>query len=171
MPKILDEDGTFISHADRRAEATRHRIVCPYRTDSARDAKDVRLRLYGNMPPLKKGWSVDKNVFIARVLRNGDDHDLIKDLAETKANRAQLRQLKRARKALDAWKDLEPSRKTDPKAEHIRFETRPVITGGRFSTLSIAERGEILRRLKLVYCPKCLEEIDFGIEVRYSFAG
>lgn len=80
--------------------------------------------------------------FVTSLLGSLDDHDILQDLPETKENTQWLAALRRARPVFTEWR------------------------AGRFSMLSIAEKQVFLRMLKRVYCPKCLQKIDFKTEVR-----
>lgn len=101
--------------------------------------------LYGNIPANEDGGTAPS---VEQLFKEFDDHDILHDLAGTGENSGTLGALRRARKAFDAWMEKKK--------------------GGGFSTLGVREKQNILRNLKRAHCPKCLERIDFGVEVRYS---
>lgn len=136
----MGADGKFMDTDEQRAAIRAHRLACTYICISE------RLPLYGNMPgsgklPAKRK-ALRRN-FIARLLVNLDDHDILKDLPETEGNAKRLEALRNARPAVVTdWRAVQ------------------------FSKLSIAQKQAFLRLLKRVYCPKCLEKIDFKVDVR-----
>lgn len=104
-----------------------------------------RIPLYGNTPGSGTKLDTLQDLganFINSILGSLDDHDILQDLPETEENTERLAALRRARPVFTEWR------------------------AGRFSMLSIAEKQAFLRMLKRVYCPKCLQKIDFKVEVR-----
>lgn len=135
----MGADGKFMDTDEQRAAIRAHRLACTYVCISK------RLPLYGNMPGSGKLPATEEPLrsnFITRLLANLDDHDILKDLPETEENAKRLEALRNARPAVTDWRVVQ------------------------FSKLSIAQKQAFLRLLKRVYCPKCLQKIDFKVDVR-----
>lgn len=100
------------------------------------------------MSPEAPGIEAIRETVIKEMLKELDDHEILQNLPETNENSAQLRALRNGRFAFNEWKIT--VKKVD-----------------QFSRLSAREKQAFLKMLKHVYCPKCLEEIDFQVQVRY----
>lgn len=100
--------------------------------------------LYGNIPVGTGGATAPS---VEQLFKEFDDHDILHDLAETEENSRTLGALRKARQSFDKWGEKKKE---------------------EFSLLSVKEKQDFLKSLKRAHCPKCLERIDFGVEVRYN---
>lgn len=140
------EDGRFIDSEARQEEIRRHRISCSY---MSRSLGGGVLPSYGNLPPAEDPGEDGKEEFIQRLLDRFDDHNILHDLPETEENSQQLQVLRKRRQAYN-------DRMTN------------VLKEDHFSTLNMTDKQILVRALKQVHCPRCLQRIDFETEVRYS---
>lgn len=139
----MGSNGEFTDTEARQERIRRHRIECAYIVGGGITTPQVPL--YGNIPANEDGGTAPS---AEQLFKEFDDHDILHDLTETEENSGTLGALRMARKAFDAW--------TEKKNE------------GGFSTSGVKEEQGILRNLKCSYCPKCLERVDFRVEVRHS---
>lgn len=98
--------------------------------------------LYGNIAASRAKQDPEHNRLIEQLLDGSDDHDILQTVGKTNENSAKLKALKRGRRAYNEW------------------------SASRFSMLSYAEKHAFLKALRRVYCPKCLQKIDFKVQVR-----
>lgn len=138
----MRKNGEFIDTEARRDRIRRHRIECAYVVGGGDTTPQTPL--YGNITTETDGIAVPS---VEQLFEGFDDHDILHDLAETEENSETLGRLRKARQAFDYWGEKKK---------------------GAFSLLGVKEKQEFLTRLKNVYCPKCLERIDFRVEVRYN---